>query len=110
MIWFRYLLLLLIIPAYAIALSRRRWATLPLWLVSACVMMVEFALNARQDALLIGGFAPSAFLWVAETTKILAIPTAVQLAVILKARQSDVGTRTESASPALMATVSANRL
>jgi hypothetical protein len=110
LIWLRYTLLLLIFPAYFIALSRHRWTTIPLWLVSASVMAVQCELNARQSTLLIGGFAPSAFLWVAEAAKIMAIPIAVQFAVMLKAWQSRVGNRAGNAPRTLIEIFNAGEL
>ena len=107
MIWLRYALLLLIFPAYVIALSRRRWATIPLWLVSGSVMVVQFALCAQQNLTFADGTAPSAFLWIAEATKIMLIPMAVQIAIRLKADQFRVGDRAGNVTRALFANLSA---
>jgi hypothetical protein len=98
MIWLRYALLLLIVPAYFIALSRRRWANLPLWLVSASVAMVQIAMTSPLNMPLAFGVTASPFLWAAETTKIMLIPIAVQFAILLKARESRGGNREENAS------------
>jgi hypothetical protein len=103
MIWLRYALLLLIFPAYVIALSRRRWTTIPLWLVSGSVMVVQLALNAQQNLTLSDGTAPSAFLWIVEATKIMFIPFAVQFAVMLKADQSRVADRAGNGTRVLIA-------
>jgi len=91
MIWIRYALLVLILPAYVIALTRRRWTTIPLWLVSASVVMTQIALRAQQSTLLADGTTASAFIYAAETTKIMVIPIAVQLAVTLKGMEQSVG-------------------
>jgi hypothetical protein len=83
MIGLRYTLLLLIIPCYLLALSRRRWATIPLWLVSTAVMLTQFMLNAQQNVMFSAWSQPSEFVYVGEMTKIMLIPIAVQLAVVL---------------------------
>jgi hypothetical protein len=88
MVWLRYVLLLLIVPAYLIALRRGRWTMLPLWLVSASVTMVQYAMSFQQSPALGPVAAPSAILWIAETTKILLIPVAVQFALMLKSRET----------------------
>lgn len=103
MIWLRYALLLSIFPAYVIALSHRRWTTIPLWLVSGAVMVVQLALNAKPNLTFADGTAPSAFLYFVETTKIMLIPVAVQFAVMLKASQSRVGDRAGDAPRTLIA-------
>jgi len=93
MVWLRYALLALIVPAYVVALTRRRWTTIPLWLVSASVVMTQIALRAQQSTLLADGTTFSPFLYAAETTKIMVIPIAVQLAVMLKDMADGVGNR-----------------
>jgi hypothetical protein len=110
MIWLRYLLLVLMIPAYVIALSQRRWATIPLWLVSTSVMLTQYALSVQQSA--VSGILPQAspLVYVGEMTKIMVIPIAVQLAVILKGLQSRVGSRADSRPRKLVATFGAGAL
>jgi hypothetical protein len=83
MLGLRYTLLLLIIPAYVLALSRRRWTTVPLWLVSTAVMLTQFMLSAQQNVIFSDWPQPSAFAYVGEMTKIMLIPIAVQFAVVL---------------------------
>ena len=90
MIWLRYALLVLIVPAYFIALTRGRWTTIPLWLVSASVVMTQIALSGQQSILLADGTTASAFIYAAETTKIMVIPIAVQLAAMLKGMEERV--------------------
>jgi hypothetical protein len=97
MIWIRYTLLVLIIPAYVIALSRRWWTTIPLWLVSTSVMLTQFALNAQQTALLADGSTLSSLLSVVEMTKIMVVPVVVQLAVIWKDLQARAANQKERA-------------
>ena len=88
----RYFLLLSIIPAYAIALKRRRWGTMPLWLVSTAVMLTQFALSAQQSIMPEGQAHTSVFVSVGEMTKIIVIPIAVQLAVALQGwREREAG-------------------
>jgi hypothetical protein len=87
----RYTLLLLI-PAYFIALSRRWWVTMPLWLVSTAVMLTQF-LMAAQDAALGSGAANDSFIYVGEMTKIMLIPIVVQFAVMLHGMGVGVGRR-----------------
>lgn len=84
MIWLRYTLLLLIVPAYFIALSRRWWTTIPLWLVSTSVMLTQFLMSAGQSDLIGGGTNQLGFVYVGEMTKIMLIPIAVQFAIILR--------------------------
>ncbi len=79
----RYTLLLLIVPAYFIALSRRWWTTIPLWLISTAVMLTQFLMAAQQDAAFATGAASSSLIYVGEMIKILLIPIVVQCAVIL---------------------------
>jgi hypothetical protein len=84
MVWVRYMLLVLIIPAYIIALSRRRWTTVPLWLVSTSVMLTQFVMSTQQSSNLVDGVQPSTLVYVGEMTKIMLIPIAVQLAAVLR--------------------------
>lgn len=79
----RYTLLLLLIPAYFIALSRRWWTTIPLWLVSTAVMLTQFLMAAQPDAAFGSGPANDSLIYVGEMTKIMLIPIVVQFAVIL---------------------------
>jgi hypothetical protein len=84
MIWLRYMLLLSIIPCYFIALSRRWWTTIPLWLVSTCVMLTQYLMAAQQGAAMGSVSADSSLIYVGEMTKIMLIPIAVQIAVVLR--------------------------
>jgi hypothetical protein len=92
----RYTLLLLIIPAYFIALSRRWWTTIPLWLLSTAVMLMQFLMSAGQSGpigigTIGGGTNEFGFIYVGEMTKIMLIPIAVQFAVL--ARRMGIGAR-----------------
>jgi hypothetical protein len=89
MIWVRYMLLVLIIPAYIIGLSHRRWTTVPLWLVSTSVMLTQFVMSTQQSSNLVDGVQPATLVYVGEMTKIMLIPIAVQLAAVLR----DMGIR-----------------
>jgi hypothetical protein len=80
----RYTLLLLVIPAYFIALSRRWWTTIPLWLVSTAVMLTQFLMAAQQGAAFGSGAADGSLIYVGEMTKIMLIPMIVQVAVVLR--------------------------
>jgi hypothetical protein len=108
MIGLRYILLLLIIPAYALALSRRRWTTIPLWLVSIAVMLTQFMLSA-QSTMLSGWPQPSAFVYFGEMTKIMLIPIAVQFAVVLRGMRAGVGNQTRCALRKLTETLEAGK-
>lgn len=79
----RYSLLLLIIPAYFIALSRRWWTTIPLWLVSTAVMLTQYLMATQQGDAFTTGAADGSLICVGEMTKIMLIPIVVQFAVIL---------------------------
>ena len=80
----RYTLLLLMIPAYFIALSRLWWTTIPLWLLSTAVMLTQFLMAAQQSAAFAIGAADNSFIYVGEMTKIMLIPIGVQIAVVLR--------------------------
>jgi hypothetical protein len=110
MIWLRYALLLLIFPAYLIALKRGRWTMIPLWLVSASVMLVQLAQSAQQSPVFADGTAPAAFLWIAETAKIMLIPIAVQFAVALKAWEGCTVSGRENRPRQLVATLNSSQL
>ena len=111
MIWLRYVLLVLMAPAYIIALSRRRWTTMPLWLVSTLVMLTQSAMSAQQGTIAGVGPQTSPLLCVAEMTKIMIIPIAVQLAVLLKGWQARAGINQADRSPAeLVATFNVGEL
>jgi hypothetical protein len=110
MIWLRYSLLVLIIPAYVIALSRRRWTTVPLWLVSVSVMLTQFALAAQQGTMPGGWPEASALIYAGEMTKIMVVPIAVQLAIVLKGWQSRVRSRTDRSPQILVPTLHAGEL
>lgn len=96
MIWLRYSLLLLIFPAYFIALSRRRWTTIPLWLVSTAVMLTQFLMAAQQGGAAGSGAADESLVYVGEMTKIMLIPIVVQCAVVLRGMGIGAGSRAGS--------------
>lgn len=98
----RYTLLVLIIPAYIIALSRGRWSTVPLWLVSTSVMLTQFLLSTQRSAMFVEGVQASAFVYVGEMTKIMLIPIAVQLAVVLREMGTGAGNRASAGSRKLV--------
>jgi hypothetical protein len=110
MIWLRYALLLLIVPAYLIALRRGRWATMPLWLVSASVMLVQLAQSAQPSPALADGTVPTAFFWIAETAKIMLIPIGVQLAAMLKAWEGRAENRAQNSPRRLVASLNTSQL
>jgi hypothetical protein len=80
----RYSLLLLVIPAYFTALSRRWWTTIPLWLISTAVMMTQFLMALQQGAAFGSGAAENPLIYVGEMTKIMLIPMVVQFAIALR--------------------------
>jgi hypothetical protein len=98
----RYTLLLLVIPAYFIALSRRWWTTIPLWLVSTGVMLTQFLMAAQQGAAYGSGVANDSFVYVGEMTKIMLIPMVVQFAVILRGMGIGAGSRASHGSRKLV--------
>jgi len=100
MIWLRYALLLLIVPCYFIALSRRRWTTIPLWLVSTSVMLMQYLLAAQQGAA--SGTADNSLIYVGEMTKIMLIPIGVQIAVVLRGMGFGAGRRANQGSRKLV--------
>jgi hypothetical protein len=80
----RYTLLLVVIPTYFVALSRRWWTTIPLWLVSTSVMLTQFLMAAQQGAAFGSGAANGSLIYVGEMTKIMLIPMVVQFAIIMR--------------------------
>jgi len=98
----RYTLLLLVIPAYFIALSRRWWTTIPLWLVSTCVMLTQFLMAAQQGAAFGTGAADNSLVYVGEMTKIMLIPIVVQFAVVLHGMGIGAGSRAHHGSRKLV--------
>ena len=108
MIWLRYTLLLLIFPAYIIALSRRWWTTVPLWLVSTSVMLVQYALSAEHGTAFVDGVRPSTFIYVGEMTKIMLIPIAVQFAVVLRDMGIGAGSRANARPRKLVESLNAS--
>lgn len=89
----RYSLLLLVIPSYFLALSRRSWSTIPLWLVSTSAMLTQFWMAARQGSAFGNVSFDSSLIYVGEMTKIMVIPMVVQLAVVLRGMSVGVGGR-----------------
>ncbi|MFZ1938063.1 MAG: hypothetical protein ACLPZY_09030 [Terracidiphilus sp.] len=102
MIWLRYTLLLLIFPTYIIALSRRWWTTIPLWLVSTSVMLTQFLMSTQQSDLFVDGVQQSRFIYVGEMTKIMLIPIAVQLVIVLREMGIRAGSRANQGSQNLV--------
>ncbi|MGA2898416.1 MAG: hypothetical protein ABSE27_12595 [Acidobacteriaceae bacterium] len=98
----RYTLLLLVIPAYFIALSRRWWTTIPLWLVSTAVMLTQFLMAAQQGAAFGSGAADGSLIYVGEMTKIMLIPMVVQFAVVLRGMGIGLGSRASHRSRELV--------
>jgi len=103
MIWLRFALLVLIVPSYLIALSRRQWATMPLWLVSTSVMVTQFLMAMQQGAASGGVAADDSFVYVGEMTKIMLIPIAVQIAVVLRGMGVGAGDHANKGSRKLVA-------
>jgi hypothetical protein len=102
MIWLRYTLLLLIFPCYFIALSRRWWTTIPLWLVSTSIMLTQFLMAAQQGAAVGSGAVDDSYIYVGEMTKIMLIPIAVQIAVVLRRMGIGAGNRANHGSRKLV--------
>jgi hypothetical protein len=103
MIWLRYALLLSIVPCYFIALSRRWWTTIPLWLVSTSVMLTQFLMATQQGTPM--GMSVSAdhsLIYVGEMTKIMLIPIGVQVAVVLRGLGVVAGSRANHGSRKLV--------
>ena len=98
----RYTLLLLVIPAYFIALSRRWWTTIPLWLVSTSVMLTHFLMAAQQSTASGAGAVDNSFIYVGEMTKIMLIPMVVQFAVVLHGMRIGAGGRASHGSRELV--------
>jgi len=110
MIWLRYALLVLMVPAYIIALKRQWWTTLPLWLISTSVMLTQLALSAQQSSVNGGLPQASTLVYACEMTKIMIIPVAVQLAVILKGWQSRAANPRGARPSVLVASLDAGEL
>ena len=102
MIWLRYSLLLLIFPCYFIALSRRWWTTIPLWLVSTSIMLTQFLMAAQQGAAVGSGAVDDSYIYVGEMTKIMLIPMVVQFAIVLRSMAVGAGSRASHSSRKLI--------
>ena len=102
MIWLRYTLLLLIFPSYFIALSRRWWTTMPLWLVSTSVMLTQYLMAAQQGAALGAVAADDSFIYAGEMAKIMLIPMVVQFTVALRGMGIGAGSRASHGSQKLV--------
>jgi hypothetical protein len=102
MIWLRYALLVLIVPSYLIALSRRQWATMPLWLVSTSVMVTQFLMATQQGAAFASATVDDSYIYVGEMTKIMLIPIAVQVAVVLRGMGVGAGDHAKKGSRKLV--------
>jgi hypothetical protein len=98
----RYTLLLLVIPAYFVALSRRWWTTIPLWLVSTAVMVTQFLMATQQGAAFATGAAHGSLIYVGEMTKIMLIPIVVQFTVALRGMGIGTGSRASHGAPKLV--------
>jgi hypothetical protein len=98
----RYTLLLLVIPAYCLALSRRWWTTIPLWLVSTSVMLTQFLMAAQQGTAFGSGPADNSLIYVGEMTKIMLIPMIVQFAIVLRSMGVGAGSRASHGSRKLV--------
>ena len=98
----RYTLLLLVVPAYFVALSRRWWTTIPLWLVSTSVMLTQYLMAAQQSAASGTGAADSSLVYVGEMTKIMLIPMVVQFAVGLRGMKFGAGSQASHGSRKLV--------
>jgi len=96
----RYTLLLLVIPAYFVALLRRWWTTIPLWLVSTSVMLTQFLMATQQGTAT--GAADGSLIYVGEMTKIMLVPMAVQFAIVLRSMGVGAGSRTSHSSRKLV--------
>jgi hypothetical protein len=98
----RYTLLLLVVPAYFIALSRRWRTTIPLWLVSTAVMLTQFLMAAQHGAAFGSGAADGPLIYVGEMTKIMLIPMVVQSAVGLRGMKFGAGSQASHGSRKLV--------
>jgi hypothetical protein len=101
MIWLRYALLLLIVPCYFIALSRRWWTTMPLWLVSTSVMLTQYLIAAQHGVAVGSGTEDNSLIYVGEMTKIMLIPIGVQIAVALRGLGFGAGSHAKHGSQRL---------
>ncbi|HKN23078.1 MAG TPA: hypothetical protein VJX73_16750 [Terracidiphilus sp.] len=106
----RYTLLLLVIPTYFIALSRRWWTTIPLWLVSTGVMLTQFLMAVQQSAASGTGAVDNSFIYVGEMTKIMLIPMVVQFAIVLRGMGIGAGSRASHGSRKLVEALDAYEL
>jgi glucan phosphoethanolaminetransferase (alkaline phosphatase superfamily) len=88
LMWIRYTLTPMIFPCFLFALVPRRWATIPLWVVSISTIALPYLLNAQQKAWL--GYWTTSFNHrdTKEIAQIIVIPIATQLAVMLQWRGS----------------------
>ena len=98
----RYTLLLLVVPAYFIALSHRWRTTVPLWLVSTAVMLTQFLMAAQRGAAFGGGAVDGPLIYVGEMTKIMLIPMVVQFTVALRGMGIGAGSRASHGSHELV--------
>ena len=89
----RLMLLLLIVPSYFLALTRGRWTTVPLWLVSTSVMLTQFLMSTEQSDSLVHTAQSPSWMYLGEMTKIMLIPIAVQSAVVLSGMRIRVGNK-----------------
>jgi hypothetical protein len=89
----RYLLLFLLLPAYCIALTGRRWTTVPVWLVSSAVLLTQFLISAQQRTVFDGGINEYGFVYVGEMTKIMLIPIIVQSVVVFRRMAAGIGSQ-----------------
>jgi hypothetical protein len=98
----RYTLLLLVIPAFFIALSRRGWTMIPLWLVSTAVMLTQLLMSAQQGYAFGSGSVDDSFIYAGEMTKIMLIPVVVQFAVVVRGMKLGAGHRANDGSQGLV--------
>lgn len=89
----RYSLLLLVIPAYFIALSHRLKSTMPLWLVSTAVVLTQLLISAQQGYVFGSGSVDDSLINVGETTKIMLIPMVVQFVLVARGLKPGAGNR-----------------
>jgi multisubunit Na+/H+ antiporter MnhC subunit len=98
----RFTLLLLVIPAYFMALSRRWWATIPLWLISTAVMLTQLLMGAQQGIAFGSESVNGSFIYVGEMTKIMLIPMAVQFVAVVRGLKIGAGSRQSHGSRELV--------
>jgi hypothetical protein len=96
MLFIRYFQPVLVFPFFLISLFRRKWATIPLWVLALSICSLPFLISDAKLRALLGYWnKPFGLHALKEIAMVMVIPVAAQMAVWLRSRHNALQSRHE---------------